>query len=294
MVIGSVFDRSGAALASGAPISRPVCFRECSARNRSSPARRLLAGAYDEWGILYSPHGDVTQSSAALTEFAIRSIDRTRHIDLAGLADRATRETERVDVVTWPGEHYQLLAGLAEVWGDGDPISVVEVGTYTGSISTCVAVHTVRRAGHHVRSCAVGLVRAHDAESGRFRGSARTAPRRPVGSGHVCRTRVPTLASADIVFVDAPKDGQFEYQFLPWLFVVEPERSQLVVLDDVRVVPMINLWRSLPLPKLDVASFGHWSGTGLVIRDRAVHWTPPSSRLARDVRPLLRRRWRQH
>ncbi len=294
MVIGSVFDRirSGVGQRRADLEARllPRVFRPATGRRQRA---RLLAGAYDEWGILYSPHGDVTQSSAALTEFAIRSIDRTRHIDLAGLADRATRETERVDVVTWPGEHYQLLAGLAEVWGDGDPISVVEVGTYTGAsalalLSTPSVEQVITFDLAPWDSFEHTMLRAEDF-------GARLEQRLDdLSDPDTFAAHASTLASADIVFVDAPKDGQFEYQFLPWLFAVEPERSQLVVLDDVRVVPMINLWRSLPLPKLDVASFGHWSGTGLVIRDRAVHWTPPSSRLARDVRPLLRRRWRQH
>ncbi len=54
----------------------------------------------------------------------------------------------------------------------------------------------------------------------------------------------------------------FEYSFLPCLFALPPTQPQLVILDDVKVLPMLNLWRSVPLPKLDIASFGHWSGPG--------------------------------
>ena len=100
------------------------------------------------------------------------------------------------------------------------------------------------------------------------------------------------LADADMVFVDAAKDGVFEYRFLPRLLALRPARPQLVVLDDVRVLPMLNLWRELPLPKLDIASFGHWSGTGLIDRREAViDWSPPPAALQRRLRPLLRR-WR--
>ena len=34
--------------------------------------------------------------------------------------------------------------------------------------------------------------------------------------------------------------------------------------DDIRLLNMIEQWRALPRPKLDLTSFGHWSGTGLV------------------------------
>jgi hypothetical protein len=34
--------------------------------------------------------------------------------------------------------------------------------------------------------------------------------------------------------------------------------------DDTRVLNMIEIWRRLNRPKLDLTSFGHWSGTGLV------------------------------
>jgi hypothetical protein len=30
---------------------------------------------------------------------------------------------------------------------------------------------------------------------------------------------------------------------------------------------MVDLWRRIPYPKLDATSFGHWSGTGLVLVD---------------------------
>ena len=38
----------------------------------------------------------------------------------------------------------------------------------------------------------------------------------------------------------------------------------IVMFDDIRLLNMIEQWRALPRPKLDLTSFGHWSGTGLV------------------------------
>ena len=69
-----------------------------------------------------------------------------------------------------------------------------------------------------------------------------------------------------MIFVDASKDGVFEPTFLAQLFALEPAGPQLIVLDDIRVLTMVRLWRGITLDKLDLTSFGHWSGTGIVVR----------------------------
>lgn len=75
---------------------------------------------------------------------------------------------------------------------------------------------------------------------------------------------VDVLAGADLVFVDGPKDVQFEEAFLPaYIAAMKGNEVPLTILDDIRVPNMLNIWRDLPLPKLDVTSFGHWSGTGV-------------------------------
>src|SRR5262249_21651583 len=80
------------------------------------------------------------------------------------------------------------------------------------------------------------------------------------------------LASADLLFVDAPKDGVFEPRFLAALARIHFTQPLLVILDDIRFWNMIELWSSLQFPKLDVTSFGHWSGTGLI------RWKTPETR----------------
>ena len=71
------------------------------------------------------------------------------------------------------------------------------------------------------------------------------------------------LAQADLVFIDGPKDGRFEPAFMALLLPVVRETGAFLVFDDIRVVPMVRFWRELDMPKLDLTSFGHWSGTGL-------------------------------
>jgi hypothetical protein len=51
---------------------------------------------------------------------------------------------------------------------------------------------------------------------------------------------------------------------LSQLAKLDPRTKKLLILDDIRFMNMIRLWRGIASPKLDLSSFGHWSGTGLV------------------------------
>jgi hypothetical protein len=37
-----------------------------------------------------------------------------------------------------------------------------------------------------------------------------------------------------------------------------------LVFDDIRIWNMLRIWREIVRPKLDLTSFGHWTGTGIV------------------------------
>ena len=249
----------------------------------------LLDDTFDEWTVLYSPRSDASGASLELLDLAIRAIGRAREVNLTAVAQRASRDDERVGPPTWPGEHYRMLVALAEEWRRGQPVRVVEVGTFTGASALSL-----------LSSPAVAFVTTFDVVP--WRTVPFTVLREDdfghrleqcigdLGDTDFFAANTPLLAEADIVFVDAAKDGVFEYLFLPSLLQVPPDRPQLLILDDVKLLPMVNLWRSVPLPKLDVASFGHWSGTGLIARLQTVDWSPPAASLGRRTQPLLRRR----
>jgi hypothetical protein len=65
-------------------------------------------------------------------------------------------------------------------------------------------------------------------------------------------------------FIDASKDGTTERKLLANLETIPFRKPPLLVFDDIRLMNMVPIWRGLKYPKLDVTSFGHWSGTGLV------------------------------
>jgi hypothetical protein len=80
------------------------------------------------------------------------------------------------------------------------------------------------------------------------------------------------LSEADFLFVDAAKDSKMEAVLLDNFSTVGIKEGALLLFDDIRVVPMFPIWRRIALPKIDLTSFGHWSGTGLVRWSRAVPW----------------------
>jgi hypothetical protein len=72
------------------------------------------------------------------------------------------------------------------------------------------------------------------------------------------------LRSADFIFLDGPRDEIFERVLLQRLNELGLPKGPLVMLDDIRVWNMLAIWREIRRSKLDLTSFGHWSGTGLI------------------------------
>lgn len=163
----------------------------------------------------------------------------------------------------FPGDHYRLIAALMHCL---QPSLVVEIGTYTGMAARVMLDH----------SPATTRVVTYDLLSwDHFRSHLEAAD---FGSGKLAQhlvdlsdltafqAHLPTLQSAQLIFCDAPKDGRFEPRFLQHLAAgLKPVAGpRFLLLDDIRLLNMVALWRRIASPKIDLTSFAHWSGTGLV------------------------------
>ena len=237
--------------------------------------RAHLADVHSEWTIMHSPSGDSNQPSNALIDLALAAAERARTVDLSSVAARTPAPEERANVTRWPGEHYRLLHALADVWGATD---VAEIGTSTGvSALTFLSVPSVRRVvtfdvfpWTYFPETALtpeDLPDPHDSAGGLEGRPGISQVLGDLAEADVFDTHRDLLTRADLVFIDGPKDGSFEPRFFQRLWAESPQRRQLLVIDDIRVVSMVELWRNFPIAKLDVTSFGHWSGTGLAIRE---------------------------
>lgn len=161
----------------------------------------------------------------------------------------------------FPGEHYRLLKALAK---ELNPKVVVEIGTYTGmgtfsllqGLSEPGIVHTYDIIPWH-------QLPTHLSDE-YFTSGKVTQHLANLAEPETFKQNLAILESADLIFCDGPKDGIFEYNFIASLTELNPKQSRLLMLDDIHFKNMIDLWRSIESPKLDMSSFGHWSGTGLV------------------------------
>jgi len=244
----------------------PVMFPPSNGQRWLGPVESI----HSEWTAIFDPADDASQSSDELVGLALAAADVARRSDLTALSARASRPRERAEIQTWPGQHYRMLVGLAEVW---QARTVVEVGTYAGtSALTFLEVASVERV------TTFDLL-AWPEFPFTLLGESDFGGRLEQRLGNLAdpaifEANADLLRDADLVFVDGPKDGTFEYEFLPRLLALEPARPRLLVLDDVRVISMMRLWRQFPLQKLDIGSLGHWSGTGIAIQSDACTWQP--------------------
>jgi predicted O-methyltransferase YrrM len=165
-------------------------------------------------------------------------------------------------VHAWPGEHYRLLAALVE---ELQPRSVVDIGTYTG-LSALTMLSAAKPCARIVTIDVIPwsqvpgtfLVPA-DFETGRLSQLLIN-----LADESIARQYAWLLRDADLILVDAAKDGTFEPKLFTNFENVGLKTGALIVFDDIRQWNMLSFWRSIARSKLDLTSFGHFTGTGIV------------------------------
>jgi predicted O-methyltransferase YrrM len=215
-----------------------------------------VSARHVEWSAIASTDDEQPQPTDDLVGLALLAAERARHLRLDAIRDRCRTPLEASCVNQWPGEHYRLLAAIVEVTG----VNVaIEVGTFTGMGALALAA-----AGAYVKTYDLApwdqfsstLLRVDDFDS---KVEQRIGD---LADAEYFDSQADDLRSAGLIFIDGPKDGAFEPAFVSRLLPVL-RAGQILVFDDIRKLEMLQVWRDLPLAKLDVTSFGHWSGTGL-------------------------------
>jgi predicted O-methyltransferase YrrM len=226
--------------------------------------RRRLFGSppvsarHVEWSAIASTDDEQPPPTDDLIGLALAAGEECRHLRLDDVAERCRTRLEAGWVNHWPGDHYRLLAALVKVIGASQAI---EVGTFTGMGTLALA-----RGGARVRT--YDLVSWEQFPDTLLRADDFSHPiEQRIGDladEQFFRSQVEVLQPAGLIFIDGPKDGLFEPAFVSRLLpVLRP--GQVVVFDDIRKLEMLQIWRDLPLPKLDITSLGHWAGTGLAM-----------------------------
>lgn len=84
-----------------------------------------------------------------------------------------------------------------------------------------------------------------------------------------CLEDIDELLKAPFMLLDTAHEGPFEREVITAL--IASGYKGIVMCDDIYLNrAMIDFWNWVPLKKLDVSEYGHWSGTGLIIFDDSV------------------------
>lgn len=167
-----------------------------------------------------------------------------------------------------PGDHYRLIGGLLRCLR---PKNLVDIGTAQGisaRVMLDVAPLEAQVATFDVipwdnkEAFPKTYVSEEDFESKKL-----IQYTEDLKDPSVFQKFLPLLNKAEFIMLDGPKDGQFEYVFVQQLskYLKEAEKgARFLFIDDIRFNNMLGLWRLIASPKIDLTSFGHFSGSGLV------------------------------
>ena len=195
-----------------------------------------------------------------LFDVSLAAVAAALESDLSDIAARMQTDPRYPNV--WPGEHYKLLAGFM---ASLRPRKVIEVGTFQG-LGTLALLSHLPPSSQLITLDVIpwqqidsAILRDSDFEDGRLKQVIGD-----LSNPAFAEKFAPELADCDFMFVDAPKDIVFETAFLQLMERLSLDPKLLIVFDDIRVWNMLSIWRGIKRPKLDLTSFGHWSGTGIV------------------------------
>jgi predicted O-methyltransferase YrrM len=218
-----------------------------------------VATRHFELSLIYPLEESAGSVSRDLIDLGLRAAQGAADIDLRHLHDRSVTAKEYLS--NFPGEHYQLLASLVSCL---KPARVTEIGTYTG----LSALTILTAIGRDAKLTTFDVVPWDQIEGSALRPQEFTDGRLEQRIGDLAdpgffAQNQDVLLESDFIFVDGPKDGKFEPAFIQLLLSMRRTKAALLMFDDIRLWNMLRTWADLPLPKLDLTSFGHWSGTGI-------------------------------
>ena len=213
-------------------------------------------------GIFWSSLGPIGQNysqskrsielAREMLEIGIRSLNR----DLSHMLRKSENSVDREVITSTFGEHYKFLEELSYSM---QPNLAIEIGTHRG-------LGTLALSKYSKKTITFDIVPWKQFNGTLLRESDFCAIEQKVTDLSLkgeWDKNINSFRNADIVFLDGPKNGKFEEIILP-LLLQNMKRNSILIIDDIRFLNMIGLWKSIEMPKFDATSFAHYSGTGVV------------------------------
>lgn len=227
---------------------------------------------HGEYSMILSARDKPAMLTPQLLNLSLKAIEYAGSVDLGEIITRNDQAREYGNL--WPGEHYRLLAGLMLAL---KPSTVIEIGTSTGLSALCLKRYLPtngKLATFDItpwRQYPNSLLREEDFEDKQLIQHVADLSAQDEMQKHNS-----LIQDAEFIFIDATHDGLLEQRILSNLERVKFRNKPFILFDDIRVWTMLKMWREIPYPKIDLTSFGHWSGTGLVELDRTLLATTDS------------------
>lgn len=199
-------------------------------------------------------------TSDRLLDISLKAIQEARTIDMAWLCKRMKDEPRYPKY--WPGEHYKLLAGFVKTL---KPSRVVEVGTFSGL--SALAMKAYLPTGAEIVTFDIipwDQIPENVLSESDFRDGTLRQVIGDLSDEQSFASHSELLKGCELFFIDGPKNVTFEEIFLRRLSQIKFPKNPIVILDDIRVWNMLKIWHEISRPKLDMTSFGHFSGTGII------------------------------
>lgn len=222
--------------------------------------RAPVKARHAEYSMIFSADDDVSRPSKYLLSLALAAIAKSTGISLDDISARIKHPSYWPDI--WPGENYKLLAGFVLTL---KPKLVIEIGTGTGL--SALSMKKYLPSGSRIvtfdiidwKSTSDSYLSAAD-----FADEKLIQYNDDLSNSSIFLKHRELLVEGNIIFIDAAKDGVMEQKLIDNLKKISFKANPLIVFDDIRVWNMLKVWRNISFPKLDLTSFGHWSGTGIV------------------------------
>ena len=215
---------------------------------------------HSELSLLLSADDALVLPSTRLINLTCEALQNIDDIVLDEIGLRTEDAKKYLNV--WPGEHYKLLAAITKAL---KPKIVIEIGTATGlsalvikkylSSDSKIVTFDIVNWQDYPGKC----LNEEDFSDGKLKQYVDDLSREETVLKYT-----DLLQQADLIFIDAEKNGVMERKFLDNLKLINFKKELVVIFDDIRLWNMLKIWRNISMPKLDITSFGHWSGTGLI------------------------------
>jgi predicted O-methyltransferase YrrM len=169
-------------------------------------------------------------------------------------------EFEYMNMNLFPGEHYRILVGILNTENFKN---FTEIGTGSGVASKTILNQT----NADIKTFDIVPWREDDSHLTRveFNNSRLTQIIEDLSNPQSFKNYSDLIANSDMILLDADKSGTFEDSLLTKMSTISFEsKFRLLFIDDIRYFSMYKVWKKIKNPKIDLTSFGHWSGSGLV------------------------------